>query len=233
MAKRPLKPPSVPKGSRHNFFTYMQELVVENGDLSTPRLGKLLDYSHQAVYKALTGPRMPSRAMATNLAKVLGGESAAAVALQLWSAGVREERGLADVSADELAPTEPLGAPTALDLARVMLNGNGNMLDNELVRRRWTLPALPGYRARSALAAEIRRLTSEVGAVAEWFTAETTRKNLSDWMCGRAIPPLHNLMNFGYELRLEHEAWLGILGLHAAAVAEAQSEASRNVGYLG
>ncbi|WP_019931682.1 bifunctional diguanylate cyclase/phosphodiesterase [Nocardia sp. BMG111209] len=92
MAKKPLKPPSVPLGARHSFFAYMQRLVIENGDMSTPQLGRLLDYSHQAVYKALTGPRMPSHSMAAGLARVLAGEPAAAVALRLWSAGVQEEQ---------------------------------------------------------------------------------------------------------------------------------------------
>ncbi|RDI68966.1 hypothetical protein [Nocardia pseudobrasiliensis] len=231
MAKKPLKPPSVPPGARHSFFVYMQGLVVDNGDLSTPQLGRLLDYSHQAVYKALTGPRMPSRAMAANLAKVVGGEAAAKTALRLWSAGVHEERGLAETAVDDSADHEPPAAPTALDIARVILGDNERAATDEVARRRWSLPARPGYRARAALAAEMRGLAAEVGAVADWFICETTRRNLSDWLCGRAIPSLHNLVNFGYELRLDEAGWTQLLGLHTAAVAEARANTSWHVAY--
>ncbi|MGV9662774.1 hypothetical protein [Nocardia niigatensis] len=234
MAKKPLKPPSVPPGARHSFFVYMQLLVVENGDLSTTQLGRLLDYSHQAVYKALTGPRMPSRAMAVNLSKVVAGEAASKVALQLWSAGVREERGLTEGDARVPAPVEPQSAPTALDIARIMQGENGDVLVDELASHRRPNTTHPELRARTALATEMRRLASEVGALAEWFTAETTRDNLADWMCGRSIPSLHNVFNFGYELRLPHEACLHLLKLHAAAEAEKRRlEMSRYIEDIG
>ncbi|MEV0465488.1 hypothetical protein AB0I30_10155 [Nocardia tengchongensis] len=164
--------------------------------------------------------------MAANLAKVLAGEAASAAALQLWSAGVHEERGLKEFPEDR-APKEPLDAPTALDIARMMQDNHERTTVDELARLRRPAPTHPGYTARSDLATEMRRLVAEVGALAEWFAAGTTRDNLADWMCGRTIPSLHHVMNFAYELRLENEGWVHLLRLHAAAEAEARSEMVR------
>lgn len=93
MAKRALKRPDVPAGARLAFFAFMQELVVENGDLPTKQLGELVNVGHQAVYKALTGPKVPSRHLTLDLARKLGGNDAALEALDLWQKAVKEQRG--------------------------------------------------------------------------------------------------------------------------------------------
>jgi hypothetical protein len=172
--------------------------------------------------------------MAVNLPKVLAGEAASTTALRLWSAGVHEERGLTEGDAAVPAPTESLSAPTALDIARIMQGDNGNVLVDELASHRRPPTTHPEHRARTALATEMRRLASDVGALAEWFTADTTRDNLADWMCGRSIPSLHNVFNFGYELRLNPETCLHLLKLHAAAEAEKRRlEMSRYIANIG
>ncbi|MFI7531638.1 response regulator transcription factor [Nocardia salmonicida] len=60
MAKKRVKAPELPDGDRRRFFMAMQRAVVNAGDPSTAALGEQIGYSHQAVYKALTGPRVPS-----------------------------------------------------------------------------------------------------------------------------------------------------------------------------
>lgn len=97
MAKRKLKSPDVPPGARRNFFMEMQRLVLENGDKSTAALASSVHVSYQTVYKALTGPKMPSRPLTEALGEALGGPSGAKVALEHWTYGVAEER-------SELAP---------------------------------------------------------------------------------------------------------------------------------
>ncbi|GGL03156.1 hypothetical protein Sme01_19090 [Sphaerisporangium melleum] len=55
-------------------------------------LGSQINYSHQTVYKALTGPNMPSRAVTEALGKALGGEESMRQVLVLWEDAVDEER---------------------------------------------------------------------------------------------------------------------------------------------
>jgi RNA polymerase sigma-70 factor (ECF subfamily) len=92
MAKRRLKNPDVPDGDRRGFFLFMQDLVVENGDLSTTNLGRLVHFNHQGIYRALTGPTMPSLKLTVALSRALGGEHAEELARTYWSAGVKEQR---------------------------------------------------------------------------------------------------------------------------------------------
>lgn len=94
MAKKPLKAPAVPVGERKTFFEELQRMVIDSGDLATTELGKQLGCSHQAVYKALTGPKMPSERMVRALAEKLGGDAEAT--LQLWRRGVAEQRAAAN-----------------------------------------------------------------------------------------------------------------------------------------
>lgn len=70
----------------------MQDLVKANGDRPTTQLAERIGYSHQAVYRALTGPRMPSLHLTTKLATSLGGTDSAAASLELWLQGVLDER---------------------------------------------------------------------------------------------------------------------------------------------
>ncbi|WP_230591064.1 helix-turn-helix transcriptional regulator [Rhodococcoides fascians] len=116
MSKKSLKKPDLPPGARAEFFDYLQQLVLRAGDLSTATLANQLGVSHQTVYKALTGPRMPSQAITESLATELGGEEAAAAVLAVWVRGVEEERDLgaplstpqnrAQVSSDRLTSTD-------------------------------------------------------------------------------------------------------------------------------
>jgi len=95
VAKRRLKRPCLPPGDRVSFFAYMQELVLENRDLPLVELGKLVHRSHQSVYKALTGPKLPSLELTTDLAQKLGGVPARDEAARRWRLAVREEREVA------------------------------------------------------------------------------------------------------------------------------------------
>ncbi|MEU3010103.1 response regulator transcription factor [Nocardia asteroides] len=92
MAKKSLKLPFLPDGARIEFFRAMQELVLQAGDPSTGALGDRTGYSHQAVYKALTGPKMPSERITESIAVELGGSTAVERVRRLWSAGVAEQR---------------------------------------------------------------------------------------------------------------------------------------------
>jgi DNA-binding XRE family transcriptional regulator len=92
MAKKQLKQPSLPAGQRMAFFLYLQELVLRAGDLPVAELGNRVGYSHQAVYKALTGPKMPSRRVVVALAQVLGDEDTVIDVCRRWESAVAEER---------------------------------------------------------------------------------------------------------------------------------------------
>ncbi|WP_447002413.1 helix-turn-helix domain-containing protein [Saccharothrix isguenensis] len=94
MAKKPLKRPELPEGARLEFFLHLQDLVLRHGDLPVSRLASEAGVSHQTVYKALTGPKVPSRSTTEALARSLAGEEAAATALLRWESAVAEERGL-------------------------------------------------------------------------------------------------------------------------------------------
>ncbi|WP_280492909.1 helix-turn-helix transcriptional regulator [Nocardia asiatica] len=95
MAKKPLKVPDLPSGKRLDFFLFMQDLVLRNGDWAVARIAQETDLSHQAVYKALTGPRMPSRHVAMTIAKTIADDSAEKAAELHWTEGVAEQRALA------------------------------------------------------------------------------------------------------------------------------------------
>lgn len=93
MAKKPLKWPGLPPGARLEFFVFMQDLVLHGGDLSTAELARRTGRSHQSVYKALTGPKLPSRVLTALIAEAVGG--VVSEALVKWALGVAEERLLA------------------------------------------------------------------------------------------------------------------------------------------
>lgn len=101
MAKRALRAPAVPEGSsRMEFFTAMQRLVLESGDLSVQAISRLMarpqcspirSVSHQSIYTALVGPKMPSYATAQSIVILLGGTWDSEIK-DLWIAAVQEER---------------------------------------------------------------------------------------------------------------------------------------------
>lgn len=113
MAKRPLKTPQLPAGDRLVFFQWMQRLVLEAGDKSTSAIATEVGFSAQAVHKALTGPRIPSKSLTVAIARNEGGESATETALRLWTTAVAEERAaLAGTSSEtEVVPSAPTLAP--------------------------------------------------------------------------------------------------------------------------
>lgn len=92
MAKKPLRRPSLPTGRRLELFLFLQDLVLRNGDPSVAAISELVPLSHQAIYMALTGPKVPSRRITMVLSEALGGQEAQAEALLLWTAAVVEER---------------------------------------------------------------------------------------------------------------------------------------------
>ncbi|MFI6998318.1 response regulator transcription factor [Nocardia sp. NPDC050175] len=98
MPKKPLKKPALPPGARRDFFDAMQAMVREAGNPPTVKLGQQVGYSHQAVYKALTGPNMPSEQITTVIAHWFGAEEAVATALDLWRRAVAEQQGSARVN---------------------------------------------------------------------------------------------------------------------------------------
>jgi predicted DNA-binding transcriptional regulator AlpA/DNA-binding XRE family transcriptional regulator len=92
MAKKQLKQPSLPAGQRTSFFLYLQELVLRAGDLPVAELGSKVGYSHQTIYKALTGPKMPSSRVVVALAQVLGDEDTVMDVCRRWENAVSEQR---------------------------------------------------------------------------------------------------------------------------------------------
>ncbi|CAM3426697.1 helix-turn-helix transcriptional regulator [Tsukamurella hominis] len=94
MAKRPLRPPRLPRTSdadaRREFFLRAQKLVLDAGDPAVAALAADVGLSHQTVYQALTGPRMPSKRVVDLLKGRLSDDAGD---LQgLWTRGVAEER---------------------------------------------------------------------------------------------------------------------------------------------
>lgn len=92
MAKKKLKAPNVPPGARRDFFIYIQRMVLEHGDPSVATIAEESSYSHQTVYKALTGPQLPARQTVLGIAKALN--STAANLITLWTDAVAEQRSI-------------------------------------------------------------------------------------------------------------------------------------------
>ncbi|MFI1241466.1 response regulator transcription factor [Nocardia salmonicida] len=115
MAKKGLKQPDLPPGDRLRFFEFLRELAFEAGDRSVADIAADLPCSHQAIYKALTGPRMPSENMVKVLVTHFVGEDAGedAVegaierAIELFKLGVLEQRRIPRTVGDKTvtAPT--------------------------------------------------------------------------------------------------------------------------------
>jgi DNA-binding phage protein len=94
LAKKSLRSPQVPSGVRRDFFIFLQGVALQVGDLSVAKIADRVHYSHQTIYKALTGPEMPSFAVAEAISRGLGGEQARVRAVELWMRAVAEQRGL-------------------------------------------------------------------------------------------------------------------------------------------
>ncbi|MGW0323949.1 hypothetical protein [Nocardia sp. NPDC003183] len=240
MAKRRLRKPDVPAGARLSFFLYLQRLVTERGDKSTSELGKLAGYSHQSVYKALTGPRMPSRAMTEALVQALAGQPEVDTVMGLWSLGVHEERNFQEGPADHEAPpirrekppvVLPTGPPpsTKLDRTRAAATARSpvaeppqkpylqfiDALDNSDV-------AIENYTRRLTLAHCIWSCVHSAGVTPEMFESESTRTGLPGWMAAETMPNRQQLLNFVYELRPEEDVRDALMAAYANAVAEQQ-----------
>lgn len=136
MTKKRLKLPGLPPGSRLEFFRELQAVVRQYGDPPTVEIGHRTGYSHQAVYKALTGPKMPSRRIAHAIANALGGLDAVDPIMVLWDQGAEEERLIA-----EGASTSPVtvGPEVAADRADVIVPSGSPPLE----RRHPGRPAVP------------------------------------------------------------------------------------------
>lgn len=92
MAKKPLRRPDLPPGSRLDLFLFLQDLVLRNEDPSVATISRAIPFSHQAIYKALTGPNTPSKHIVATLSEHLGGQDALVKTLEFWTAAVAEER---------------------------------------------------------------------------------------------------------------------------------------------
>ncbi|WP_407674427.1 helix-turn-helix domain-containing protein [Nonomuraea glycinis] len=79
----------------------MQKLVLESGDPSVAAIAKIVHCSHQAVYKALTGPNLPSRTITKTLVEALAGQEAAKEILRLWTDAVDESRSVDSTPPDQ------------------------------------------------------------------------------------------------------------------------------------
>ncbi|MFI6573991.1 LuxR C-terminal-related transcriptional regulator [Nocardia fluminea] len=104
MAKKRVKVPELPDGDRRRFFMAMQRAVVDAGDPSTTALGEQIGYSHQAVYKALTGPRVPSEKITRAICEETHADRDAMLAM--LHRAVAEERQAAD---DEVESRNRIG----------------------------------------------------------------------------------------------------------------------------
>ncbi|TCJ89922.1 helix-turn-helix transcriptional regulator [Nocardia alba] len=108
MAKKGLKQPELPPGDRLRFFEFLRELAFEAGDRSVADIAADLPCSHQAIYKALTGPRMPSENIVKVLVTHFADEDAVEGAIELFKLGVLEQRRIPRAVGDKTAT-----APTA------------------------------------------------------------------------------------------------------------------------
>jgi transcriptional regulator with XRE-family HTH domain len=76
-------------------WLFMQDQVLRCGDLPVAAIARDVGVSHQTIYKALTGPRLPSRAVAQDLATYLGrtdSQQLVEQVLERWTLAVAEER---------------------------------------------------------------------------------------------------------------------------------------------
>ncbi|WP_244881102.1 helix-turn-helix transcriptional regulator [Tsukamurella pseudospumae] len=99
MSKRPLKSPELADDgsavARREYFNQAQSLVIRSGDQPVAQLAHNIEVahgtglSHQTVYRALTGPKLPSRRVVALLDEEL---AAGGLLLELWSEAVMEER---------------------------------------------------------------------------------------------------------------------------------------------
>jgi DNA-binding XRE family transcriptional regulator len=96
LAKKPLKRPTLPPGDQTEFFDFLQRMVVRCGDLPISRLASTIDFSHQTVYKALTGPKMPSQRVLDAIVGALDRDSLPE-ARERWQRAVAEARSLPSV----------------------------------------------------------------------------------------------------------------------------------------
>lgn len=95
MAKRALRHPDLPPGHRLAFFLFVQDQVLRRGDPSVASIARDVGVSHQTIYKALTGPRLPSRTVTQDLATYLGRphpQQLVDQVIELWTLAVAEER---------------------------------------------------------------------------------------------------------------------------------------------
>ncbi|MEV0360643.1 hypothetical protein AB0H71_31765 [Nocardia sp. NPDC050697] len=243
MAKRRLRAPTISSGPRREFFVHLQRLVLDHGDLPTKELGRLSGYSHQAIYKALVGPAMPSWELTERLTRALGEEQAVEQTRPLWKAGVIDERGLAAAPAS-VAPAAPApadataleqpatptqraessrGRPTRLDLARAAKATEQSVFSLFAVEAppsQTHFGADPRFQARRALADEIWNHFRGAGANPDAFAAKSARTHLSRWMAATAIPDTHQLVLFAYELQLDALERNELLALRSAAANE-------------
>jgi len=109
VAKKPLRQPEVPPGDRSNFFACLRGLVLEAGDLPVSAVASKCRFSHQTVYKALVGPKMPSERVVEAIVSALGRPEALSRTVALLRLGVEEERESVstEVSSSPRDPTRP------------------------------------------------------------------------------------------------------------------------------
>lgn len=240
MAKRRLRKPDVPSGARLSFFLYLQRLITECGDKSTTELGRMAGYSHQTVYKALTGPRMPARAMTEALVGALACQSEVDKVMRLWSLGVHEERNLHEepvmteeqpirVSSPqaELPLSQP-ARPTKLDRARAAAAAKGGPggeppqkpYDHLIASLDSMGVSAAHYNMRLVLAHRIWSCVHSAGVTPEMFESESTRTGLPGWMAAETMPNRQQLLNFVYELRPEEEVRDALMAAYTRAVVE-------------
>jgi len=139
MAKKPLRFPELPKGHRRKFFVLLHHQVLLNGDMSVAALGREIGVSHQTIYKALTGPSLPSRSMVIDLATYFGKPDPDRLIeemLGLWMQGVKEERSIVQTVAE--AET---GHNEGADSQGVEPNATENLTERETIILRY-LPTM-------------------------------------------------------------------------------------------
>ncbi|WP_093085422.1 helix-turn-helix transcriptional regulator [Pseudonocardia oroxyli] len=100
-----------------DFFLKLQHEVLRHGDLSAAVLGELTGFSSQTIYRALTGPKMPSRRVVTALAAALGDEQLQNELMTFWVAGVAESR--ESPSLESYSPTRDSRETFSAELAKL------------------------------------------------------------------------------------------------------------------
>jgi hypothetical protein len=173
MAKKPLKEPDAPRGPQYDFFLLVQQLVLTHGDESVAGIASRMFCSRQVLYRALTGPKLPSRRLVEELVQALGCSAHdRSEALAAWEAAVTDQRRFRRSGESGQPPQRQTQAP---------LRRSGRPLG----------PLEDTTPGTTMFASNLRALASNNGATVRQLAEEMSLapSTMSRYFSGRRIPP--------------------------------------------